>query len=341
MAGRLSLVGAGGSVMDRRMVISTVACGVLGAPLFAKAQQPALPVVGYLSSRSPEESEAHAAAFRRGLRDTGYVERENLAIEYRWAKGDYQRLPALAGELANLGVNVLVAVGGTPSALAAKAATATIPIVFLIGDDPAKVGLVATFNRPGGNLTGVTFVTTDLGPKRLGLLYELVPNAGVSAFLLNPNFLEAAAQAANMQAAAHSLGRRLLVLRASTEREIASSFATLSRERVGAVVLQNDPFFDSQRNQLVALAARYAIPAVYHIREFPAAGGLLSYGASLADAYRLVGTYAGRILKGTDPASLPVEQPTKYELVVNLKTAKALGITLPQSLLLRADEVIQ
>jgi putative ABC transport system substrate-binding protein len=327
--------------MDRRTVISTLACSVIAAPFIAKAQQLALPVVGYLSSRSPEESAAHAAAFRRGLGDTGYIERENVAIEYRWAKGDYERLPALASELAKLGVNVVVAVGGAPSALAAKAATATIPVVFLIGDDPAKIGLVTSFNRPGGNLTGATFVTTDLGAKRLGLLYELVPNAGVSAFLLNPNFQEAAPQAETMQAAAHSLGRRLLVLRASTEREIASSFATLSRERVGALVVQNDPFFDSQRNQLVAIAARNAIPAIYHIREFPAAGGLMSYGASLADAYRQVGAYAGRILKGTNPADLPVEQPIKFETVINLKTAKALGITVPQSLLLRTDEVIQ
>jgi putative tryptophan/tyrosine transport system substrate-binding protein len=327
--------------MDRRTVIGTLACSVIAAPFIAKAQQLALPVIGYLSSRSPEESAAHAAAFRRGLRDTGYIERENVAIEYRWAKGDYERLPALANELAKLGVNVVVAVGGAPSALAAKAATATIPVVFLIGDDPAKIGLVTSFNRPGGNLTGVTFVTTDLGAKRLGLLYELVPNAGVSAFLLNPNFQEAAPQAETMQAAAHSLGQRLLVLPASTEREIASSFATLSRERVGALVVQNDPFFDSQRNQLVALAARNAIPAIYHIREFPAAGGLMSYGASLAEAYRQVGTYAGRILKGTNPADLPVEQPIKFEMVINLKTAKALGITVPQSLLLRADEVIQ
>ena len=327
--------------MDRRTVIRTLACSVIAVPVIAKAQQRALPVVGYLSSRSPDESAAHTTAFRRGLGDTGYTEHQNVAIEYRWAKGDYERLPALASELTKRGVNVLVAVGGTPSALAAKAATATIPIVFLIGDDPARIGLVASFNRPGGNLTGVTFVTTDLGAKRLGLLYELVPNAGVGAFLLNPNFQEAAPQAETMQAAAHSLGRRLLVLRASTEREIASSFATLSRERASALVVQNDPFFDSQRDQLVALAARNAIPAIYHIREFPAAGGLMSYGASLPDAYRQVGTYAGQILKGSNPADLPVEQPTKFEMLINLKTAKALGITVPQSLLVRADEVIQ
>lgn len=338
MAG-LSL-GGGDPLISRRTIISSVACSVVAPPPFASAQQLSLPVVGYLSSRSPEESAAHASAFRSGLGDTGYIERKNVSIEYRWAKGDYQRLPALASELVKLGATVLVAVGGTPSALAAKAATTTIPIVFLIGDDPAKIHLVATFNRPERNLTGVTFVTTDLGAKRLGLLYELVPNAGVSAFLLNPTFLEAAAQAEAMQAAAHSLRRRLLVLRASTEREIASSFATLSRERVGALVVQNDPFFDSQRNQLVALSARNAIPAIYHIREFPAAGGLISYGASLAEAYRRVGTYVGRILKGAHPTDLPVEQPTKFEMAINLNTAKALGIAVPQSLLLRADEVI-
>jgi putative ABC transport system substrate-binding protein len=328
--------------MDRRAVISRAACSVIAAtPLFANGQRAPLPMIGFLSSRSPDESAAHAAGFRRGLGDSGYIERENVAIEYRWAKGDYERLPSLASELAKLGVNVLVAVGGTPSALAAKAATATIPIVFLIGDDPAKIGLVATFNRPGRNLTGVTFVTTDLGAKRLELLYELVPNAGMSAFLLNPQFQDAVPLAEAMQTAAHALGRHLVVLRASTEADITSSFATASRERVGALVVQNDPFFDSQRNQLVALAARNAIPAIYHIREFPAAGGLMSYGASLADAYRQVGTYAGRILKGASPADLPVEQPTKFEMVINLKTAKALGIKVPQLLLLSADEVIR
>jgi putative tryptophan/tyrosine transport system substrate-binding protein len=327
--------------MDRRMFIGTLARSVIAAPLVAQAQQPSLPLVGYLSSRSPEESATHAAAFRRGLSDTGYVEGQNVAIKYRWAKGEYERLPALASELARLRVNVLVAVGGTPSALAAKAATATIPIVFLIGDDPAKIGLVGSLNRPGGNLTGVTFVTTELSAKRLALLYELVPNAGVSAFLLNPDRQESESQAQDMQAAAHSLGRRLLVLRARTESEMAASFATLRRERVGALVVDNDPFFDSQRNQLVTLAARNAVPAIYHIREFPAAGGLMSYGASLVDAYRQVGIYAGRILKGTNPADLPVEQPTKFELVINMKTAKALGLTIPQSLLLRVDEVIR
>ena len=327
--------------MDRRTVISTAACSFIAAPFAAKAQRPALPLVAYLSSRSPEESAPHAAAFRRGLAEIGYIERENVAIEYRWARGDYARLSALAGELVKRGANVLVAVGGTPSALAAKRATATIPIVFLIGDDPARMGLVATLNRPEGHLTGVTFITTDLGAKRLELLCELVPDAGVAAFLLNTAFPDAAPQSEAMQAAAQSLGRRLIVVRASTERDIASSFATLAREKVGALVVQNDPFFDSQRNQLIGLAARDAIPAIYHIREFPAARGLMSYGASLADAYRQVGTYAGRILKGARPADLPVEQPTRFEMVINLGTANALRIAVPRSMLLRADEVIQ
>jgi putative ABC transport system substrate-binding protein len=326
--------------MDRRTVLGTAACAVLATSFRSKAQRRA-PVVGFLSSRSPQESAPHVAAFRRGLGETGYTEHENVAVEYRWARGDYERLPALAGELVALDVDVLVAVGGTPSALAAKAATSTIPIAFLIGDDPVKIGLVATFNRPMRNLTGVTFVTTELGPKRLELLYGLVPDAGMSAFLLNPNFQDAAPLAATMQAAARSLGRRMLVVRASTEREIASSFASLSRDRVGALVVQNDPFFDSRRDQLVALAARDGIPAIYHIREFPAAGGLMSYGASLADAYRQVGSNAGRILKGALPADMPVEQPTKFEMTINLKAAKALGLTVPQSLLLRTDEVMQ
>jgi len=254
--------------------------------------------------------------------------------------GHYERLPALASELVGLRLAVLVTVGGAPSALVAKAATATIPIVFLIGDDPVKVGLVASFNRPGGNLTGVSFLTGEVGAKRLGLLCELVPKAGVVAVLINPNNPGAESHRQDVQTAAQTLGRRLLVLRASTETEFASNFAMLTRERVGALVVENDPFFDTQRDRLVALAARNAVPAIYHIREFPAAGGLMSYGASLADAYREVGIYTGRILKGEKPADLPVEQPTKFELVINLKTAKALGITIPQSLRLRADEVI-
>jgi putative ABC transport system substrate-binding protein len=327
--------------MDRRTVISGAACSVIAATVFpAKGQRPTLPVIGFLSSRSPEESAAHAAAFRRGLGESGYVDRETVAIEYRWARGDYGRLAGLARSLVDLRADVLIAVGGTPSALAAKAATSTIPTVFLIGDDPVKLGLVDSLNRPMRNLTGVTFLTTELGAKRLEVLCGLVPNASVSGFLLNPHFAEAAPQARAMQDAARSFGRRLLVLEASTEAEIEASFATLSRERVGALVVQNDAFFDSQRSQLVGLARRNSIPAIYHIREFPAAGGLMSYGASLSDAYRQVGVYAARMLKGAAPGELPVEQPTRFELVLNLNTAKALHLTVPQSMLLRADEVI-
>jgi len=328
--------------MDRRSAVRSAACGVIAAtPWFARGQRPSLPIVALLSSRSPEESATHAAAFRRGLADSGFVDRENVAIEYRWARGDYARLPALASALAKLRANVIVAVGGVPSALAAKSATETIPIVFLIGDDPVKLGLVASLSRPARNLTGVTFVTTDLGAKRLEVLYELVPNASTSAFLLNPHFEDAAPLTQAMQAAARSIGRRLLVLQASTEAQIAASFETMSRERVGALVVENDAFFDSQRNQIVALASRNSIPAIYHIREFPAAGGLMSYGASLLDAYRQVGVYAGRILKGAAPGELPVEQPTRFEMVLNARTARALGIAIPQTMLLRADEVIQ
>src|SRR5216683_1742017 len=275
--------------MGRREFITLVGGAAASWPRAARAQQLAMPIVGFLSSRSPEEAAVHTAAFRRGLSETGFVEGQNVAIVYRWAEGHYERLPVLANELVNLRVSVVMSGGGAPSALAAKAATATIPIVFVIGDDPVKEGLTASFNRPGGNLTGVSFLTGELGAKRLGLLCELVPNASAVALLLNPN----------------------------------------------------DPFFDSRRDRIMSLAARNAVPAIYHIREFPAAGGLMSYGASLADAYRQVGNYTGRILKGEKPADLPVMQPTKFELVINLKTAKALGLTVPPSLLARADEVIE
>ena len=235
----------------------------------------------------------------------------------------------------------MVAAGGAPSALAAKTATATIPSVFLIGDDPVRLGLVASFNRPGGNLTGVSFVTGELGAKRLELLCELVPDASAVALLLNPNNPGAEVQKRDVQTEAHARGRRLLVLRAGNEAEFEANFVMLAKERVGALVVENDPFFDSWRNRLVALAARNAVPAIYHIREFPEAGGLMSYGASLADVYRQAGTYVGRILKGSNPADLPVMRPSKFELVINVKTAKALRLTIPQSLLLRADDLVQ
>jgi putative ABC transport system substrate-binding protein len=326
--------------MKRREFVSFLAGTAITLPLAARAQQATTPTVGFLSSRSPEESAIHNEAFRRGLNESGFVDGRNVSIVYRWAEGRYERLAALARELVSLGPAVMMAGGGSPSASAAKAATATIPIVFVIGDDPVKAGLTASFNRPGGNLTGISFLTGELGSKRLGLISELAPDGPV-ALLLNPTNPAADLQKQDVQAAAQALGRRLVVVNAANAGEFELNFATLARERVRALVVQNDPFFDSQRDRLMALATRNAIPAIYHIREFPAAGGLMSYGASLADAYRQAGSYAGRILKGEKPADLPVLQPTKFELVINLKTAKSLGLDVPPTLLARADEVIE
>jgi putative ABC transport system substrate-binding protein len=299
-----------------------------------------MPLVGFLSTRSPDEAALHTAAFRRGLAETGYVEGQNVAIIYRWAEGHYERLPALAREMIGSRLSVMVAAGGSPSALAAKAA-ATVPIVFLIGEDPVKIGLVASFNRPGGNLTGISFLTGELGAKRLGLVCELVPNPGAVGLLLNPVDPDAESQRQDVQKAADALGRRLVVVYARRDTEFEANYVTLAKEHVGALVVENDPFFDSQRNRLMELAARYSIPAIYHIREFPAAGGLMSYGASLADRYRQIGIYTGRILKGEKPAEMPITQPTNFELVINLKTAKAFGLTVPPTLLARADEVVE
>ncbi len=326
--------------MQRREFIALLASATM-LPRTARAQQATVPVVGFLSSRSPEEAAVHTAAFRRGLTEAGFVDGRNVAIEFRWAEGRYERLPILAKELIDLRVSAVVAGGGAPSALAARDATATIPIVFVIGDDPVKLGLTASFNRPGGNLTGVSFLTGELGAKRLGLICELVPGASAVALLLNPNDPGADLQRQDVQAAAQALGRRLLVLYARTEKDFEANFEMLKQEQVGALVVENDPFFDSQRDRIISLAVRYAMPAIYHINEFPAAGGLMSYGASLADAYRQVGNYTGRILRGEKTADLPVMQPTNFELVINLKTAKALGLNVPPSLLARVDEVIE
>ncbi|HEX3115362.1 MAG TPA: ABC transporter substrate-binding protein [Bradyrhizobium sp.] len=327
--------------MERRTFITLLAGLAASRPVAVSAQQPAMPVIGFLSSRSSEEAAVHTAAFRRGLSETGLVEGQNATIVFRWAEGRYQRLPALAKELVDLGVSVIMAGGGSPSAAAAKALTSTIPIVFVIGDDPVKIGLTASFNRPGGNLTGVAFLTGELGSKRLGLICELVPNASTVALLLNPDTPAAEVQRVDVQAAAQALGRRLLVLYARTDTDFETNFATMKREHVGALIVENDPYFDSRRDRIMSLAARDAVPAIYHIREFPAAGGLMSYGASLADTYRQAGNYIGRILKGEKPGDLPVMQPTNFELVINLKTAKTLGLTVSPSLLARVDEVIE
>jgi ABC-type uncharacterized transport system substrate-binding protein len=309
-------------------------------PLPARAQQPALPVIGFLSGRSPAET-ALLDAFRQGLGETGHAERTNVAIEYRWAEGRYDRLPALAADLVGRRVAVLVASGGLPAPLAAKAATTTIPIVFAIGVDPVEVRLVASLNRPGGNLTGVTNLNTELVPKRLELLHVLLPSTTVVAALVNPTNPNAEIQSRDLQAAARTLGLRIHVLHASTERDFDTAFTNLIQVRAGALVIGTDGFFLTRSQQLAALSVRYAVPAVFQYPEFAAAGGLMSYGGSDTEMFRLAGGYTGRILKGEKPANLPVQQATKIDLIINLKTAKALGLTVPLSLLGRADEVIE
>ena len=326
--------------MRRREFISFLGGAAL-SPLAARAQQQGLPVIAFLSSRAPEEAAGHTAAFLQGLKAFGYVDGQTARIEYRWARGQYERLPAFASELAAMRPAVIVAGGGVPSARAAKAASPTIPVVFL-GGDPVAAGLVTSLNRPGGHATGVSLMSGMLGGKRLELLAQLVPKADVVALLTNPQDVgDAESQTQDVKAAARTLGRRLIVVAASTEPELEPRFAALVEGGAGAVVVQNDPFFDSRRDQLIGIAARRKIAAIYHIREFPAAGGLMSYGASLAEAYHQVGIQAGRILKGANVADLPVVQPTHFELVLNLKTAKALDLPVPPTLLAQADEVIE
>jgi ABC-type uncharacterized transport system substrate-binding protein len=317
--------------------------GAMAAGLLpAHAQQPAMPVIGWLGARSPAESASVVAAFHQGLNETGYFEGKNVAIEYRWAQLQYDRLPALAAELVARRVAVIAATGGGASPLAAKAATATIPIVFVAGDlDPVESGLVASLNRPGGHITGVLLLLTVLGPKRLELLRELVPRDAVIGFLVNPSNPSAAAETRDVQQAAQTLSMQLEVLRASTDDDLETAFTTLRERRAAALLVGNDSFFISRRHPLVALAARHALPTMYFVREFAVAGGLMSYGTSNVDAYHLVGVYVGKILKGATPADLPVVQPMKFELVINLQTAQALGITIPPMLLFQADEVIR
>jgi putative ABC transport system substrate-binding protein len=326
--------------MKRRELIRLLA-GATVWPLAARAQQTAMPVIGFLSSRSPGESSAVVAAFRRGLGEAGFVEGRNAHIAFRWAEGRNDRLPALATDLVTHQASVIVATGGGPSAMAAKTATTTVPIVFTFGSDPVKAGLVASFNRPGGNLTGVSWFSSDLGPKRLELLLELAPKTAVIALLVNPNNAELASQPADFQEAARTLGKQVNIFNASSEKEIDTAFMTFVGQKADALVVGGDPFFTSRREQLIALAARHAVPASYSSREYVADGGLMSYGNSVVDAYRRAGVYAGRILNGAKPADLPVERLTTFELVINLKTAKGLGLTVPDKLLVAADEVIE
>ena len=323
--------------IGRRELLAGLGGAAAAWPLAARAQQPAMPVIGFMSARSPEDSVHVVEAFRRGLKEGGFVEGENAAIEFRWARGDYSRLPMLAADLVSRQVAVIVAAGGEPSGLAAKAATATIPIVFGIGGDPVALGLVESFSRA----TGVTLLTNLMEPKRLGLLRELAPGVPLIGVLLNPKFAPASRQLRQVEEAARSIDQRIVVANAGTDEELETAFAALTSERIGALLVTADPYFDTRREQIVTFAARQRLPAIYQFREYVMAGGLLSYGVSITDAYRNYGVYTARILKGAKPADLPVLQPTKFETVINLKTAKALGIKISDNLLSLADEVIE
>ena len=329
------------SEMKRRTFIAFLGGAAGTWPFAVRAQQKARPMIGYLSGGLPGPAAPFVAAFRRGLIETGYVDGQNVAIEYGWAEGHYDRLPGLAADLVNRKVDVLAAMGGTPTIMAAKAASSTIPIVFLGGGDLVAEGVITSFARPDANLTGISLMAVELDEKRLDLLSEAVPEASVIGLLANPTNPSTKRMIAEVQKAARVKGLHLNILNAGGDNEIDAALTTFAEQRAGALVVAADPFFNSRRERLVALASRYAVPAIYEWREFAVAGGLISYGPSQSDLFRQVGAYCGRILAGAKPADLPIQQPTKFELVINLKTAKALGLTVPQSLLLRADEVIE
>jgi ABC-type uncharacterized transport system substrate-binding protein len=323
--------------MKRRDFITLLGGAAVAWPLAARAQQPAMPVIGFLSSRSPRESASVVAAFRQGLKEAGYLEGQNVHIAFRWGEGQFDELPALAAELVQIQVAVILAAGGTVTGLAAKAATSTIPIVC-IGSDPDRVGLVASLSRPGGNVTGISPLSWPLSAKRLGLLRELVPTAALIGVLINPKSPSAESESQEIQAAARATRQQIHILHASSESDIDAAFTNLVRQQVSALLIGADPFFDSRRNQLVALAARHAVPTIY---SFSAAGGLISYASNIPEAYRQAAIYVGRILKGEKASDLPIVQPTKFELIINLKTAKALGIEVPLHFQQLADEVIE
>jgi len=328
--------------MNRRIFFAAlVGFASMAWPHGVKAQQHTVPVIGFMSSRAPADSAYLVAAFQKGLAEGGFVERENVQVEYRWAEGRYERLELFAKEFVARKVAVIVTVGGTPSATAAKAATSSVPIVFSVGPDPIGLGLTGSFNRPDGNATGISMLSSQLEAKRLGIVHELAPNAATIAVVINPNNPASRDQQREIEQAAANINRRALVVNVSNERDLQSAFATIVQNQAGALLVCADPFFDTQQGPLLQFAAQQRLPAVYQFREYAAAGGLASYGISLTDNYRQVGLYAARILKGAKPGDLPILQPTKFELVINLKTAKALGLTIPPTLLARADEVIE
>jgi putative tryptophan/tyrosine transport system substrate-binding protein len=325
----------------RRRELIAAFGGAATWPLAARAQQPGMPVIGFLGSRSPEDSATLVAGFHEGLGETGFVENRNVTIEFRWAEGHYDRLPVLSADLVSRQVAVIAAPGGIAAGLAAKAATAKIPIIFLTGADPVQFGLVSSFSRPEGNITGVAILTNTLAPKQLELLHEVVPTSTLVAFLVNPKNPITESDTRDVRSAANTTRQQILVLDASNDSDLDDAFTALVQQHAEALLVQSDPFFNSRPDKIVALAARHAIPAIYQWRDFPAAGGLMSYGTILADAYRQVGIYAGKILKGAKPSDLPVQQSVKVQLIINLKTARALGITVPLPLSGRADEVIE
>jgi len=325
----------------RRREFITLLGGAVASPLAARAQQPALPVIGFMSGRSPEDSTHLIAAFRQGLAENGFVEGQTVAIEFRWADGDYDRLPALAADLVSRKVAVLVGVGGDVSAVVATKATRTIPVVFGMGGDPVKAGLVASFNRPGGNVTGYTVLTSQMESKRLGLMRELVPGVSLIGILVNPQLPATVQELADLEPAAKGVNQQLFVARADNDAELDTALASFVQQRVGAFLVTSAPFFDTRMNRIVSFAAQNRLPAIYQFREYAVAGGLISYGPNIVESYRNAGVYVGRILKGEKPADLPVLQPTKFDFVINLKTAKALGLTVPPTLLAEAGEVIE
>jgi putative tryptophan/tyrosine transport system substrate-binding protein len=327
--------------MRRREFIALLGGTAAAWPLAARAQQPAMPVIGFMSGRAPQDSAHLVSAFRQGLAETGFVEGQTVTIEFRWANGDYDRLPALAADLVSRKVAVLVGVGGDVSALAAKKATATIPVVFGMGADPVKAGLVASFNRPGGNATGFTLLTSEMESKRLGLLREIVPAVQLIGILVNPKFPSSSQELNDIELAAKGIGQRLFVASANDDAELDAALTSLGQQRVGALLVTAAPFFDTRLERIVGFAAQNRLPAIYQFREYALAGGLISYGPNIVESYRNAGDYVGRILKGETPADLPVLQPTKYDFVINLKTAKALGLTVPPTLLAEAGEVIE